>query len=180
MSARQVPVEETDILNQPAVSARMMGARALGATWRLIILGVVMAAIAITLAQSLRVYFAQRQEIAQYRAEIQTTTEQIADLEDKLARWDDPDFVRAEARSRLGWVMPGEVGYRVIGADGEAMGGDSAVLAAEQEPTGLWWERVWGSVAAADEPLPEPTPSPSAVPDLTIQPSAQPTPSRTP
>lgn len=163
-----------------APKPRLMGARALGVTWRLLILAVVMAAIAITLAQSLRVYFAQRQEIAQFRAEIQSATEEIADLEDQLARWDDPDFVRAEARSRLGWVMPGEVGYRVIGVDGEAMGGDSDVLAAEQPPTGLWWERVWGSVEAADQPLPEASPSRAPIPDLTIEPSASPTASETP
>ena len=87
-----------------------MGARALGMTWRLIILAVVVAAVAVTLAQSLRVYFAQRQEIAQYREQIRTSQEEISELQDKLARWDDPDFVRAEARSRLGWVLPGGVG----------------------------------------------------------------------
>ncbi len=157
-----------------------MASKALGVTWRLLILAVVMAAIAITLAQSLRVYFAQRQEIAQFRAEIQASNEEIADLEDQLARWEDPDFVRAEARSRLGWVLPGEVGYRVIGVDGEALGGDSDVLSAEQAPTGLWWERVWGSVVAADEPVPEASSRPSPIPDLTIEPSPSPTASKTP
>ena len=177
---RQVSEEEAEAAAKAAPRSRLMGARALGVTWRLLILAVVVAAIAITLAQSLRVYFAQRQEIAQFRAEIQSTTEEIADLQDQLARWEDPDFVRAEARSRLGWVMPGEVGYRVIGVDGEAMGGDSDVLSAEQAPSGLWWERVWGSVEAADEPLPETSMSRSPIPDLTIDPSASPTPSETP
>lgn len=159
-------------------SGRALAGRALGVTWRLIILGVVVAAIAITLAQSLRVYFAQRQEIAQYRAQIQDTQAEIADLEDKLARWQDADFVRAEARSRLGWVMPGEIGYRVIGEDGEPLGGDSAVLGPEEHMAGQWWERVWGSVVVADEPLPEATPEPTPVPDRTIGPT--PTPSATP
>ncbi len=180
VTARQVSAEEADAAIPTAPPPRLMGARALGVTWRLLILAVVVAAIAITLAQSLRVYFAQRQEIAQFRVEIQASTDEIADLEDQLARWEDPDFVRAEARSRLGWVMPGEVGYRVIGVDGEALGGDSDVLAAEQPPTGLWWERVWGSVVAADQPVPEATASPSSIPDLTIQPSASPSAGETP
>lgn len=156
----------------------MLAGRALGVTWRLIILGVVVAAIAVTLAQSLRVYFAQRQEIAQYRVQIQATHEEIADLEDQLSRWQDADYVRAEARSRLGWVMPGEVGYRVIGADGELLGGDSAVLGPDDEMAGQWWERAWGSVVVADQPLPEENASPTPVPDRTIGPS--PTPSETP
>lgn len=182
MTARQVSTEESDAAIEQALppAPRLLGSRALGVTWRLLILAVVVAAIAITLAQSLRVYFAQRQEIAQFRVEIQASNEEIAGLEDQLARWEDPDFVRAEARSRLGWVMPGEVGYRVIGADGEALGGDSAVLAAEEAPTGLWWERVWGSVVVADQPVPEASAIPTPIPDLTIEPSASPTPSQTP
>ncbi|MEO7586807.1 MAG: septum formation initiator family protein, partial [Arachnia sp.] len=171
------PVEVDDSAPAPAAqSARALGGRALGVTWRLIILGVVVAAIAVTLAQSLRVYFAQRQEIAQYRTEIQDKRDQIATLEDQIARWEDPDFVRAEARSRLGWVMPGEVGYRVIGEDGEPLGGDSAVLSPE-EPTGLWWERVWGSVVIADKPVEETavTPAPEPSPAPTPSPSPSPT-----
>ncbi len=173
-------MEEADAVATAAPPPRLMGARALGVTWRLLILAVVIAAIAITLAQSLRVYFAQRQEIAQFRVQIASSSDEIAGLEDQLARWEDPDFVRAEARSRLGWVMPGEVGYRVIGADGEALGGDPDVLAAEQGPTGPWWERVWGSVVAADQPEPEGEPGASPIPDLTIEPSPSPTPSETP
>ena len=95
-------------------------------TWRLLILGVVMAALAVTLAQSLRVYFAQAQETAMLREQIAQRQQEISTLEDQLARWKDPAFVKAEARSRLGWVMPGETGYRVIGADGKPIGGVAA------------------------------------------------------
>ena len=35
----------------------------------------------------------------------------------------DPDYVRTQARERLGWVVPGETGYRVVGADGKPLGG---------------------------------------------------------
>lgn len=179
VTSRQVPADEIDAAEQPAPQKRLLGAKALGMTWRLIILGVVVAAVAVTLAQSLRVYFAQRQEIAQYREQIRTSQEKISELQDKLARWDDPDFVRAEARSRLGWVLPGEVGYRVIGVDGEAIGGDSDVLAVNELPAGLWWERVWGSVEIADAPVPESS-EPADIPDLVIEPSAEPTPGETP
>lgn len=112
----------------------------------------VVAAIAVSLAQSLRVYFVQAEQIAELRAEIQQSREEIADLEDQINRWQDPDYVRAVARERLGWVMPGETGYRVIGVDGEVLGGDGNVLG-EEELSGVWWERMWGSVALADRPV---------------------------
>lgn len=176
ITSRPVAVDEQPAADS-APSSRLIGGRALGVTWRLIILGVVVATIAVTLAQSLRVYFAQGQEIAQYRAEIQASRDEIADLEDQLARWNDRDFVRAEARSRLGWVMPGEKGYRVIGADGEPLGGDPALHQTTDEVTGQWWERLWGSVEVADHPVVE-EPPPVPVPDVTIGPP--PSPSATP
>ena len=129
--------------------------RALGMTWRLLILGVVMAALAVTLAQSLRVYFAQAKEKAQLQQQIDQTKQEIAPLDDQLARWKDPAFVKAEARMRLGWVVPGETGYRVIGADGKPIGGDSTVLSPSKPSTGMWWQQMWGSVGVADAPAEE-------------------------
>ena len=124
-------------------------------TWRLLILGVVMAALAVTLAQSLRIYFAQAQETAMLREQIAQRQQEISTLEDQLARWKDPAFVKAEARSRLGWVVPGETGYRVIGADGKPIGGDSTALAPNKPSSGMWWQQMWGSVAVADAPAEE-------------------------
>ncbi|MHA6510265.1 FtsB family cell division protein [Tessaracoccus sp. Y1736] len=145
--------------------------RALSATWRLAILLVVVAGVGLVLAHSLRVYFAQSQEIAAVRADIAVKQEQIAELEDKLNRWNDPEYVRAVARVRLGWVMPGEVGYRVIGADGQPLDGAS-IEAPDPANTGLWWERMWGSVALADQPVEES--APKADPDRTVAPSPEP------
>lgn len=136
-------------------------------TWRLAVLLVVIAGIAVVLANSLRVYFAQAGELTQLRQQIATEQERIADLEDKLNRWDDPDYVKAIARVRLGWVLPGEIGYHVIGADGQPLEGAAMEQEAE-EPPSLWWEKLWGSVKLADQPAPaeadgtpDPTPSPS-------------------
>ena len=39
----------------------------------------------------------------------------VAGLEQELADWEDPAFVIAQARSRLHFVFPGEVGYVATG-----------------------------------------------------------------
>ena len=144
-------------------------ARAVSATWRLVALAAVIAGVALLLATSLRVYFAQANELAEIRSQIATEKDKIADLEDKLNRWNDDEYVRSIARVRLGWVMPGEVGYHVIGADGQPLEGDTMEKAAEESP-GPWWENMWDSVRIADQP----TAKPSAAPRIT--PSASPTP----
>lgn len=155
----------------------------LGITWRLLLLGVVVAAIAVTLAQSLRVYFVQADEIAALRMEIQARHDEIAQLEDQLERWEDPQFVEAEARERLGWVMPGEVGYRVIGADGQPLSGETDVLGTEElVAPGTWWEKMWGSVQLADQPVPIAEPTPTVAPtadDIIVGATPEPTPSHT-
>ncbi len=140
MSARPAPVPRAQ--------------RAVTATWRLVVLLVVVAGIGMVLAHSLRVYFTQAEEIAAVKAEIAVEQDKIADLNDKLERWNDPAYVRSIARSRLGWVLPGEVGYRVLDADGKPLDGAAIELEAA-EPPQLWWEKMWGSVQVADSPAEE-------------------------
>jgi cell division protein FtsB len=131
--------------------------RAVTATWRLVVVLVVVAGIGMVLAHSLRVYFTQAEEIAAVKAEIAAEQDEIADLNDKLERWNDPAYVRSIARSRLGWVLPGEVGYRVLDAEGKPLDGASIELEAA-EPPQLWWEKMWGSVQVADSPAEEGSP----------------------
>ena len=128
--------------------------RAVTATWRLVVLLVVIAGIGMVLAHSLRVYFTQAEELAAVKAEIAVEQDKIAGLNDKLERWNDPAYVRSIARSRLGWVLPGEVGYRVLDADGKPLDGAAIELEAA-EPPQLWWEKMWGSVQVADSPAEE-------------------------
>jgi hypothetical protein len=112
--------------------------------------------LAISFVGSLRIYLSQQHDLAVAEQEIRDRSAQIADLEGELARWDDPDYVKAQARERLGWVMPGETGYRVVGADGKPLGGGVVIDADQKLPAGehdpVWWDRLWGSVQAADAP----------------------------
>lgn len=147
------PLPEQDVTEalNPKPTPQPRASRAMTATWRLVVLLVVIAGIGVVLANSLRVYFTQAAEIAAVRAEIAAEQERIADLQDRLERWDDPEYVRSVARVRLGWVMPGEVGYRVIGADGNPLEGAS-MTEPEPELRGEWYEKMWTSVKLADQP----------------------------
>ncbi len=96
--------------------------------------------------------------MADLKAEIAAAEEKRDDLRDELERWRDPDYVKQQARSRLGWVVPGETGYRVLGPDGKPVSGaklDSTSRLPGDEHSGTWWEELLGSVAAADQPAPQ-------------------------
>lgn len=143
-------------------------------TARAIALAVVLLILTISYATSLRIYFTQAHEIASTRAEIAERQQRIEDLQAEMARWQNPDYVRTQARERLGWVVPGETGYRVVGADGKPLGGGSEITAANK-PEGpapvAWWSKLWGSVEAADRPAP---PKPEAKEPKPITPRTKP------
>ena len=61
------------------------------------------------------------------------------------------DYVRAQARERLGFVLPCEVGYVVVDENGAT----EPVTTTEGIPVtadGPWYSRLWASLEAADVP----------------------------
>ena len=127
------------------------GARAGGSlTGRALILAAVVALLVLALSVPVRNWLAQRAEVTALRADIAASSERIEQLQTELARWSDPAFVSTEARRRLHFVLPGEIGYVTISSDGRPA---EAVLseAAAQAPRG-WHSLVWESIERADGP----------------------------
>ena len=126
-------------------------------TARALALVVVVLVLTISYATSLRIYFSQAHEIATTKAQIAASQDAIGELQGQIARWNDPAYVAAQARERLGWLVPGETGYTVVGADGKPLGGGMTLDAPDTPDPGqqqqMWWDRMWGSVAAADKPV---------------------------
>jgi cell division protein FtsB len=78
----------------------------------MIVLGVV------TLAPRVQTWFMQRQAIFQAQADLEQAKKEVAQMQVERKRWEDPAYIRAQARDRLYYVMPGEVSYLVMDADG--------------------------------------------------------------
>lgn len=123
-------------------------------TRALILLAVTLLLIA-SYTSSIHAWWEQRSEIAALERQTQDLQDDIAELEDLQERWNDPAFIKQQARARFGWVLPGEVGYRVIGTDG-ALRGEVAELSdapgTEDKP---WHDKLWTSFEQAGQ---EPTP----------------------
>lgn len=141
-------------------------------TGRAVALIVTVALLTLSYATSLRVWIDQKNEIASTHADIRAANARIAELEDKIERWNDPEYVKAQARERLGWVLPGETGYRVVGPDGKPFGGGAQINFGTVEDPQSWYAKVSGSVQAADTPEPV---KHDATNDKPIGPEATPT-----
>jgi cell division protein FtsB len=95
------------------VVAATTGFLGLSSTRRAAALALVVCALALTVAVPLRNYVAQRQELAAVSEQQQVLAAEVARLQQERARLSDPAEIEAQARSRLGYVMPGEVPYVV-------------------------------------------------------------------
>lgn len=117
---------------------------------RVVILAVVCLLAFVVVFTSLRAYLSQQ---AQYDAvvdRIKEASDTSTTLENELAQWKDDTYVRSQVRERLGYVMPGDTSYVVVGADSmkqtEAGGG-----AAAGSQDGPWYQKLRDSSRAAGQ-----------------------------
>jgi hypothetical protein len=103
----------------------------------------------VSYAYPLRAWYDQHQERSALRAEAQRLERSVDRLETELRLWDDPEYVRAQARERLGYVMPGEVGY-IVADDSEAHVPEIGPDGLPVEVGAAWHTRLWNSIQAAD------------------------------
>jgi cell division protein FtsB len=132
----------TRVSRARGVVAATTGFLGLSSTRRAAVLALVVCALALTVAVPLRNYVAQRQELAAVSDQQQALAAEVERLEQERARLSDPAEIEAQARSRLGYVMPGEVPYVVQLP--VAPGPDPADAANGGVP---WYRVLWREVA---------------------------------
>lgn len=103
----------------------------------------VLAVLAASYAFPVRAWLDQRAQYAELVAERDAVAAEVEDLRQARDRWDDPAYVRAQARERLNYVLPGEVGLVVLGTQStpEKEPTDRTVLPAlaDDQP---WWSTL--------------------------------------
>jgi cell division protein FtsB len=144
-------------------------------TGRAAVLVIILAALTVSYASSLRAWVDQQQQMSALRTEQADQTQRVGELQDEIARWNDPAYVKAQARERFGYVMPGEVGYVVLD-DKSVVKADTTAAKAKAAAVSPWWQQLWGSVDAADTAVPTLGPSGTAA---TPRPSSTPAPEKT-
>jgi cell division protein FtsB len=123
-------------------------------TSRAVVLALVLGTLMIALSMPARAWFSQRSQIASLKSDVESAQLRVADLQIQQQRWSDPSFVAAEARRRLHFVLPGEVGYVTLGSPAAAA---SAAADAAAAP-GAWYSSLWGALQEADDHAATPSP----------------------
>jgi cell division protein FtsB len=126
-------------------------------TTRTLVLSVVVLLVFVLVVPTAREYAKQTAQLGALHTELTQAQQQRDEGKIDLKRWSDPAFVKAQARARLGYVMPGDKAYRVTDP-GVATAGVSpvtgAVVTAGVVPTtpgdhGAWYQKAWTSVEVA-------------------------------
>jgi cell division protein FtsB len=133
-----------------AASAEQQSEQRFGsAARRAAILAAVVCVLTLTIAGPVRTYFAQRTEMKQLKATEAQLRAQIAELEQQKVKLGDPVFIAAQARERLGFVMPGEIPYQVQLPVNTGMPGTPGVDAPAANPDEPWYTSLWHTIADA-------------------------------
>jgi hypothetical protein len=114
----------------------------------------------ILIAPYLRPWLAQRSDIADQQARVQALQRQVDELTAERNRWNDPTYVRTQARDKLNFVMPGELGYVVLDDGVEPRASDparQAALDAARVNGRAWYDALWQSVQLAGDPTQAPS-----------------------
>jgi len=107
---------------------------------------------------TVRGYLGQQVRLSSLAAEVSASEQHEKDLQAELDRWGTDAYVAAQARERLGYVLPGETAYRVIdpetvveapvvqSTDPEAASGAALPIGGAVAP---WYTTIWDSVRLA-------------------------------
>ncbi|WP_051461442.1 FtsB family cell division protein [Tomitella biformata] len=136
---------------------------------RVVIVVTMVCFLGLALAAPLRTFFEMRSEAASVAAEHAMLTSELQVLEARKAQLDDPDYVRAQARERLGFVTRGETPYIVeLPGNQFAPQEEAAAVHDSDHP---WYKNLWDSVS---QPLPDENAPPPPVPNVIPGPSSTP------
>lgn len=124
---------------------------------RAVILAAVMCVLTLTVAGPVRTFFSQHAEMKQQSQLEATLHNEIADLEQQKANLADPAHIRAQARQRLGFVMPGEIPYQVqLPVTPDTPGDKPAEVRPGDASADPWYSALWHTIADAPHPPPAP------------------------
>jgi cell division protein FtsB len=151
-SPDNLPVPVTEPIRQAYVeSVEHQSEQRLGsAARRAAILAVVVCVLTLTIAGPVRTYFAQRTEMQQLSTAESQLRSQIKNLELQKVKLADPAYIAAQARERLGFVMPGDIPYQVQLPAGAVTAPPPPAPPPTAKNNQPWYTSLWHTIA--DQP----------------------------
>ena len=117
---------------------------------RVLALSAIFFILALTIAPPVKNYFTQRAQISALESQLASDYSALDAARKELMLWQDPNYIKSQARERLHFVMPGERQYIVTGGDESEDSTNDGISVVENLPEGQpWYTRMIASVTEA-------------------------------
>jgi cell division protein FtsB len=114
---------------------------------RVLALSAILFFLALTIAPPVKHYFTQRAQISALKSQLSADQTALQKARQELLLWQDPEYIKTQARERLHFVLPGERQYIVVDdSTSNSTNGTTKVASAltDGQP---WYSRLIASIS---------------------------------
>jgi cell division protein FtsB len=114
---------------------------------RLLALSAILFFLALTIAPPVKHYFTQRAQISALKSQLSADQLALQKARKELLLWQDPEYIKSQARERLHFVMPGERQYIVTNGQTDATQNGTTKVASSLTDGQPWYSRLIASIS---------------------------------
>ena len=114
---------------------------------RVLALSAIFFVLALTIAPPVKHYFTQRAQINALKAQLSADNTALQQAREELLLWQDPEYVKSQARERLHFVLPGERQYIVTEGQTDSTQEGTTKIASSLADGQPWYSRLIASIS---------------------------------
>jgi cell division protein FtsB len=114
---------------------------------RVLALSAIFFILALTIAPPVKHYFTQRAQISALKAQLSADNSALQKAREELTLWQNPDYVKSQARERLHFVLPGERQYIVVEGKNDSTQNGTTKIASSLADGQPWYARLIASIS---------------------------------
>jgi cell division protein FtsB len=114
---------------------------------RVLALSAIFFILALTIAPPVKHYFTQRAQISALKAELAADNTALQKARQELLLWQDPEYIKSQARERLHFVLPGERQYIVTDGENNPQQNGTTKIASSLADGQPWYARLIASIS---------------------------------
>ena len=102
--------------------------------------------LALAIAPPVKHYFTQRAQISALNSQLASDNKALDAARQELLLWQDPEYIKSQARERLHFVLPGERQYIVTGTKDDPTLPDTTKVVSQLPEGAPWYTKLIASV----------------------------------
>jgi cell division protein FtsB len=114
---------------------------------RVLALSAIFFILALTIAPPVKNYFTQRAQISALKSQLSADYSALQKAREELLLWQDPEYIKSQARERLHFVLPGERQYIVTDGENNPQQNGTTKIASSLADGQPWYARLIASIS---------------------------------